>query len=750
MEVVAEASASSLFFYPYRLFLQVIDFFFEDPSLVAFAVGLKSIMTWSNPTFHHLVLWFLLGAVIFSQACIADHHHNVTRHEEEIRKATLYVDASSTRPIPKNFFGIFFEEINHAGTGGLWAELVSDRGFEAGGHHEPSMISPWGMIGDETVISVTTEMSSCFKTNPIALRMDIHCSPTTCPPGGVGVYNPGYWGMNVEEGKTYKIVLYIRSSGPLDAVVSFVTSDGTDMLAFSHITIMTIFLYLGGRVTNCRAEAEKVKNWTRLEVRLQATGSNPNCRLQFTTRQTGTIWLDQVSAMPTDTYKGHGFRIDLMEMLLNLKPRFLRFPGGCYVEGNWLSNGFRWKETVGPWEERPGHLGDVWNYWSDDGLGYLEYLQLAEDLGAEPVWVINSGEGHVDQVDTALIGPFVQEMLDSIEFARGSPNSTWGSLRAKLGHPKPFNLKYIAIGNENCGFRTYRGNYLKFYKALKKSYPDIKAISNCDGSKQPLDHPADLYDYHNYTSAEGMLDNTRLFEKASRSNPKAPKAFVSEYAVTDPKEKVGNGTFGGALAEAAFLLSLERNRHALDVVEMVSYAPLFVNENDRKWSPDAIVFNSHQAYGISSYWVQTFFKESSGALLLKSHLKTQTRTRSKTPHVHASAISWLDHQEKKNCITIKVVNYQNTTIELNMSFKGVDLKSIHLTKQTILTTDDCQDENTFENPTKVVPQTSSIKAKVEGKEIKVELKPRSFTAFDLLNKAHNQKIFQGPKDKLRG
>ncbi|KNA25400.1 hypothetical protein SOVF_006930, partial [Spinacia oleracea] len=310
---------------------------------------------------------------------------------------------------------------------------------------------------------------------------------------------------------------------------------------------------------------------------------------------------------------------------------------GCYVEGTYLRNAFRWKETVGPWEERPGHFGDVWGYWSDDGLGYLEYLQLAEDLDAEPVWVVNNGISFYDQVDIRLIGPFVQEMLDSVEFARGSPNTTWGSLRAKLGHPKPFNLKYIAVGN-----------YLKFYKALKKNYPDIKVISNCDATWRPLDHPADLYDFHKYTNISGMLGLTHLFEKMRRDDPHAPKAFVSEYAVTYPEEKMMNGTFGGALAEAAFLLSLEQNS---DVVEMVSYAPIFDNLNDRRWNPDAIFFNADKAYGIASYWVQTFFRESSGASLLKVNFPNHT-----LPNTHLTAISRTNSIDQKDYITVKVTN----------------------------------------------------------------------------------------------
>ncbi|KAK9747967.1 hypothetical protein RND81_02G026900 [Saponaria officinalis] len=427
--------------------------------------------------------------------------------------------------------------------------------------------------------------------------------------------------------------------------------------------------------------------------------------------------------MPTDTYKGHGFRKDLMKMLLDLKPRFLRFPGGCYVEGNTLANAFRWKETVGPWEERPGHLGDVWNYWSDDGLGYLEYLQLAEDLGAEPVWVINNGFGLLDSVDPSLLQPFVQEMLDSIEFARGNAKtSKWGSLRAKLGHPAPFSLKYLAIGNEDCDMPNYKENYVKFYKAVKKAYPDIKTISNCDGSRKDLDHPADLYDYHNYTSAEGMLQLTHHFEKISRNKPHAPKAFVSEYAVTEPGKVVMNGTFKGALAEAAFLLSLEKNS---DVVEMVSYAPLFVNQNDRKWNPDAIFFNSNKAYGIASYWVQTFFKESSGAKLLDSHL----RIHAKDDNIYATAIKWTDKTEKKNYVTIKVVNFNHTSAKI--SLQGLDRKSIRLVRQTVLSSDDLEGDNSFNNPTKVVPQTSTFKAKHKGID-KLVVEPYTFTAFDFI------------------
>uniref|UniRef100_M4CYX6 non-reducing end alpha-L-arabinofuranosidase n=1 Tax=Brassica campestris TaxID=3711 RepID=M4CYX6_BRACM len=219
------------------------------------------------------------------------------------------------------------------------------------------------------------------------------------------------------------------------------------------------------------------------------------------------------------------------------------------------------------------------------------------------------------------------EALDGIEFARGDANSTWGSVRAAMGHPKPFGLKYVAVGNEECGKKYYKGNYLEFYNAIKKAYPDIKIISNCDGSSQPLDHPADYYDFHVYAPAKDLFSMSHKFNNTSRDGP---KAFVSEYAAKSETD-ANKGNLLAALGEAGFLLGLEKNS---DVVGMVSYAPLFVNTNDRRWLPDAIVFNSSHLYGTPSYWVQQFFTESSGATLLSSTMEGNSS------YVEASAISF--------------------------------------------------------------------------------------------------------------
>lgn len=609
------------------------------------------------------------------------------------------------RQIPSTLFGLFFEEINHAGAGGLWAELVSNRGFEAGGPNTPSNIDPWSPIGDEGSVLLATDRSSLFELNKIALRMEILCDsegPNQCPVGGVGVYNPGYWGMNIEEGESYHVVLWVRSTGPVNLSISFTSSDGLNILAASSII----------------ASSSEIQNWTKKEFILKATATDHYARLSLTSSKKGIVWFDQVSAMPVDTFKGHGFRKGLASMLADLKPAFIRFPGGCFVEGVWLRNAFPWRQSIGPWEERPGHFGDVWGYWTDDGLGFYEFLQLAEDLNTLPIWVFNNGISHTDEVSTSTILPFIQDILNGFEFARGSSNSTWGSVRAAMGHPDPFNLKYVAIGNEDCGKQYYRGNYIKFYYAIKLAYPDIQIISNCDASSKPLDHPADLYDYHIYTSASNIFSMVHKFDNAPRSGP---KAFVSEYAVTGTD--AGHGSLLAAIGEAGFLIGLETNS---DVVEMASYAPLFVNVNNRRWNPDAIVFDSWQQYGTPSYWVQQFFRESSGAVLLPVTIQENA-----TSALVASAIRWSSLEDGEDYIRVKAVNFGSSLLTLDITISGLPVGSIRSSgsKKTILTSDNLMDENSFDMPQKIAPKATEIVN--SGTDINISLPPHSVTVVDL-------------------
>ncbi|KAL0383374.1 UNVERIFIED_CONTAM: Alpha-L-arabinofuranosidase 1 [Sesamum calycinum] len=608
------------------------------------------------------------------------------------------------------------------------------------------------------------------------IEIKLHCEwrcfggheGTMCPASGVGIYNPGFWGMvqvllfqssrglvtrlpigpkfvlqNIEQGKTYKLVLYARSLGPINVSVSLIGSTGLQ-LASANIV------------------ASDVSNWTKLEAVLQAKGTDANSRLQLTTTRKGVIWFDQVSLMPTDTYKGHGFRNDLFEMVKNMRPAFIRFPGGCFVEGEWLRNAFRWKETIGPWEERPGHFGDVWHYWTDDGLGHFEFLQLAEDLGALPVWVFNNGVSHNDEVDTSSISPFLQEILDGIEFARGDRDSKWGSVRAAMGHPEPFDLRYVAVGNEDCGKKNYLGTKTTnvmtndkstirinldqvFFANLSRdasflievttlsSILQKKCISRhqnnikCDGSSRPLDHPADLYDYHIYSSANNVFASAQKFDKASRNGP---KAFVSEYAVTG--NDAGKGSLLAALAEAGFLIGLEKNW----------------------WNPDAIVFDSSQAYGTPSYWMQHFFRESNGATLLSSTLQPSSS-------IIASAITWKDTADNKH-LRIKVVNFGSNSVILQISIVGLEVNSLQSfgSTKTELTSISVMDENSFQVPNKIPslrPNSQEesvllymiagvvvpVKTQLDdvGEEMDTVLSPHSVTSLDFVINSDNIRIF---------
>ncbi|ONL97476.1 Alpha-L-arabinofuranosidase 1 [Zea mays] len=438
-------------------------------------------------------------------------------------------------------------------------------------------------------------------------------------------------------------------------------------------------------------------------------------------------------------------------MLANLKPRFLKFPGGNYVMGNYLINAFRWSETVGPWEERPGHFNDAWAYWTDDGLGFFEFLQLAEDLGACPVWVVNDGASIYEGVPSATIAAFVKDVVNGIEFARGDPETAWGSVRAAMGHPEPFQLYYVSIGNQECSKYYYKDNYVKFYSAIKASYPDIKIISSCDRSAISSDNPADLYDVHVYTSSGDMFSKSRMFDNTARTGPKVLallllpqlssfynwlvmsyiicilQAIVSEYAVTG--NDAGRGTLIAALAEAAFLIGLERNS---DVVEMASCAPLFVNDNDQRWNPDAIVFNSWQHYGCPNYWMLHFFKDSSSATLHPSTIQLPNYDQLVT-----SAITWNNPHDGNTYMKIKVVNFGSKAVSLNISVTGLetDIQTFGSIK-TVLTSGWLRDENSFQQPDKVVPAASPITN--AGKQMGVILNSYSLTSFDLLLDSESQ------------
>jgi alpha-L-arabinofuranosidase len=335
------------------------------------------------------------------------------------------------------------------------------------------------------------------------------------------------------------------------------------------------------------------------------TKSDARGKLKLSLSGNGIAFLDMISLMPERTWKGHGLRGDLAEAIDALKPAFLRFPGGCFVEGDVLANSYNWKHTIGDVASRtPQH--NLWDYLSTNGIGYHEYLQLAEDLGAEPVFCVNVGMSHRESVPLDRMGAWVQDALDAIEYANGPVDSVWGSLRAKNGHPAPFNLRYIEVGNENGG-PDYAARWPLFVKAIKAKYPGITLIANLWFDTYPKSPMPEIVDEHYYDTPEGLMRRATQYDNYDR---KGPKIFVGEYAVT---KRVGYGNLRGAVGEAAFMTGLERNS---DIVKMAAYAPLFTNVHHRSWSPDLINFDSAGWYGLPSYFVQQMFSRNTGDVAL--------------------------------------------------------------------------------------------------------------------------------------
>ena len=493
---------------------------------------------------------------------------------------TVHADQPGIALSP-DLYGVFFEEINHAGDGGLYAEKIQNGRFAEG-------MKGWKALDlAQNTVAVTAKDGVAQVT----------LNKTTKGNTG-GILNEGYWGIGVEKGQAYRCTFDIRADNPKIAFIVSLdrTSDGHHLLDDNT----------GLDTQNITGVSDR---WKRVTVTLHPNDAAPHASLLFSgllsdaQNKGGSFWIRNVSLMPVQTFKkrANGLRVDLAQDVNALHPAFVRFPGGCYVEGNVLANRFNWKDTLGDPMLRPGHLNDNWNYRSSDGLGYHEYLQWCEDMKATPLFVVNCGMSHKQFVPISELVPWVQDALDAIEYANGPVTSKWGALRAKNGHPAPFKLKYIEIGNENGLFganfggsrEQYAERYKIFFDAIKTHYPDIVTIAN---TRVP--HPIELVDDHYYNSPAWFWANVGLYDKYNRSDP---KVYVGEYAVTSD---CGTGNLKAALAEAAWMTGLERNG---DVIKMTSYAPLFVNANDRKWNPDAIVFDSAQSYGTPSYYVQKLY-----------------------------------------------------------------------------------------------------------------------------------------------
>jgi alpha-L-arabinofuranosidase len=599
--------------------------------------------------------------------------------------------------VSPTLYGAFFEDINRAGDGGLYAEMVQNRSFE----DNPFLIAWKPLTNAGAVAAFQLDRSLPLNSNnPTSLKIQI----AKTGGGRVGIFNQGFkgivatgkfpetsgkWrrefaaaqgkpdnGLAVVAGEKYRFSVYARAldfSGEL--AVSLETQAG-EVLARKPIKAVG-------------------KDWKKFELTLAPGKSDADARLVISADRPGTIWLDMVSLFPRDTWKNLGLRPDLAQMMADMKPGVLRFPGGSYSEGHILADAWRWKGTIGDVAQRRG-TWNIWGYRSTGGLGFLEYLELAEALGARPLYVAHVGMAERDFVPMDQLGPWIQDVLDAIEYANGPVTSKWGALRAKAGHPAPFHLKYVEIGNENGmgyswggGTRAdYLPRYKMFYNAIKSHYPDIVCIANIH--TEP-DAPADMVDEHYYEDSDWFFKAATMYDHYDRAKP---KIYVGEYAC---KLDAGNGNMRAALGEAAFLTGLERNA---DVVKMSSYAPLFTNPYWQKWNPDAIVFDKTHCYGTPSYYVQKLFANNRPDVELPVTLPQTTNA---VPNLFAAAGLKKDSGD----LILKVVNRADKAESLNLSLLGLTGKYAKGVC-TEISAASLMDENSFAQPDKLAPKTRAL------------------------------------------
>lgn len=535
---------------------------------------------------------------------------------DEEPEATIRIDlARRGADIPASMYGIFFEEINHAGDGGLYAELIQNRGFEDSSVPEGYTVKgdrifpPTDRANHLTGARPHPDLSFRWNPDPIpAWRFEQlegsgasaeltreyplnEASPTalkvTLPENGrISLSNCGFWGMNIEKGKGYYLRMNTSNGNRFEgrAILKLVAEDGTELC-------------------NRPLAIDPDRTWCEYTGQLTATGSDPHARFVIELEGTGTLLLDYVSLFP-ETFRNriNGLRNDIAQTLEALHPAFVRWPGGCIVEGIDLSNRIEWKKTIGDPKNRPG-IYDTWGYRATMGFGYHEFLQFCEDIGAAGMFVCNAGIGCQGRVGDACreedLDAFIQDALDAIDYALGDGTTEWSRKRVENGHPEPFPLQYVEIGNENWG-PVYEKRYDRFYRAIKAKYPRLTLISTLGLGGQHRHERVDMIDPHWYVAPEFFLSSSRLFDQQERGGY---AVYVGEYAVN---QQVGGGNLLGALAEAAFLSGMERNS---DLVKMASYAPLLENVNDRVWPTNLICFDSHRVMGRSSYHVQKMYAE---------------------------------------------------------------------------------------------------------------------------------------------
>ena len=625
---------------------------------------------------------------------------------------SVEIDISkTTSDISSTMYGVFFEDINFSADGGLYAELIKNRSFEFTlpkmGWFEPN--SDRHSYNEDSGISTVMRYKG-YNSNKRYLNVKVNNSEN------YELINEGFRGIGVKKDITYNFSILAANTKGINKITLELYADE------NIIGTSTIDLIEG--------------SWRIYETVIKVNETNPKAKLKLKFEGEGSLDIDMISLFPSDTWKGrkNGLRKDLVELIEDLNPGFIRFPGGCIVEGRTLDRRYQWKKTIGPIENRE-LIVNRWNtefshrntpdYYQSFGLGFFEYFLLSEDLNAEPLPILGCGmacqfnTGELVPMDD--MGPYIQDALDLIEFANGGITTHWGKLRAEMGHPEPFNMKYIGIGNEQWG-PEYIKRYKVFDKAIKEKYPDIIIISGSGpfpegdffeyGWEELKKLNVEIVDEHFYKSPDWFKKNANRYDSYDRNGP---KVFAGEYAaqsdqIASPKNK---NNWECALSEAAFMTGMERNA---DVVRMTSYAPLMAHTEAWQWKTDLIWFDNLTSYGTPSYYVQKLYAEYSGTEVIDVKLNG-----SKATGQNGLFISAVKDSIKSKLI-IKVANTSGKINELNLSFNGGsvnnELNFIELSHQNI------DAENSIDSPNEITPVVSNIILSNISKSISI--KPNSF------------------------
>lgn len=666
--------------------------------------------------FHRILRNALLRNALAASIALAGGHASASG-------LTLTVDTRHPgAPVQSTMYGLFFEDINFAADGGLYAEMVKNRSFEF-----PQHLMGWNAFGSVEVI----DSGSPFDRNPHFVRL----SDPGHPHKHSGLDNEGFFGMYFSKGETYRLSFYARAAGSNPASLRVELEDpasGTGSQVMAHADFQI-----------------ESPEWTRYTAELtpKATVEGGKLRI-FLTSPASPADIEHVSLFPASTWKerDNGLRRDLAQALSDLKPGVLRFPGGCIVEGTDIDTRYQWKNSVGPVENRPLNE-NRWHYtftnrfypdyFQTYGLGFYEFFLLAEDIGAEPLPIVNVGLACQYQNDTPdahipldSLDAYIRDAIDLVEFANGAVDSPWGSLRASMGHPEPFGLKYIGIGNEQWG-PDYTTRLRPFVKAMRKECPDIKIVgsSGPDSEGKQFDYlwpemkavGADLVDEHFYRPEEWFLSQGTRYDNYDR---KGPKVFAGEYACHG-KDHHNWNHFNSALMEAAFMTGLERNA---DIVEMATYAPLFAHTEGWQWRPDMIWFDNFRSMPTASYFVQQLYSLNKGTRTVPLKMDGKAVAGNEGQNgLFASAVM----DEPSGTLIVKVANTSDEPQDLVIDFKGLKKNQNYTSMEvTTLHSDNLLSENSLDDQTIIQPKTSTQACNAKN-GMNMTIPARTFTVYRL-------------------